>query len=94
MGEYTLKTNLAALEDAQANEYLMDFGQIIEKAFEHSDSRMRLLGNLLVLELGRGMKQSFRCVCGMRRGFSGTTWADASRRRIFRTLQTIILRGC
>lgn len=50
MGEYTLKTNLAALEDAQANEYLMDFGQIIEKAFEHSDSRMRLLGNLLVLE--------------------------------------------
>ena len=28
----------------------MDFGQIIEKAFEHSDSRVRLLGNLLVLE--------------------------------------------
>ena len=50
MEEYTLKTNFAALEDAQANEYLMDFGQIIEKAFEHSDSRMRLLGNLLVLK--------------------------------------------
>ncbi len=44
MEEYTLKTNFAALEDAQANEYLMDFGQIIEKAFEHSDSRPRLLG--------------------------------------------------
>ena len=50
MEEYTLKTNFAALEDAQANEYLMDFGQIIEKAFEHSDSRPRLLGNLLVME--------------------------------------------
>ncbi len=50
MEEYTLKTNFAALEDAQANEYLMDLGQIIEKAFEYSDSRPRLLGNLLVLE--------------------------------------------
>ena len=50
MEEYTLKTNFAALEVPQANEYLMDFGKIIEKAFEYSDSRPRLLGNLLVLE--------------------------------------------
>lgn len=50
MQEYTLKTNFAALEDAQANEYLMDFGKIIEKEFEYSDSRLCLLGNLLVLE--------------------------------------------
>lgn len=50
MGEYTLKTNFAALEEPQANEYLMDFKKIVEKAFEHSDSRARLLGNLLVLE--------------------------------------------
>ncbi len=48
--EYTLKTNFAALKVPQANEYLMDFGKIIEKAFEYSDSRPRLLGNLLVLE--------------------------------------------
>ena len=48
--EYTLKTKFAALEVPQAIEYLMDFGKIIEKAFEYRDSRPRLLGNLLVLE--------------------------------------------
>ena len=50
MQEYTLKTKFAALEVPQAIEYLMDFGKIIEKAFEYRDSRPRLLGNLLVLE--------------------------------------------
>lgn len=50
MGEYTLKTNFAALDEPQANEYLIDFREIVEKAFEHSDNRLRLLGNLLVLE--------------------------------------------
>ncbi|MDE7325098.1 MAG: hypothetical protein K2N63_02290 [Lachnospiraceae bacterium] len=50
MGEYTLKTNFAALEEPYANEYLIDFRNIVEKAFEHSDSRLRLPGNLLVLE--------------------------------------------
>ena len=50
MGEYTLKTDFAALEEPQAQEYLTDFGKIVEKAFAHSDSRPRLLGNLLVLE--------------------------------------------
>ena len=50
MQEYTLKTKFAALKVPQANEYLMDFGKIIEKAFEYRDSRPRLLGNLLVLE--------------------------------------------
>ena len=50
MGEYTLKTDFAALEEPQAKEYLMDFGKIVERAFAHSDSRPRLLGNLLVLE--------------------------------------------
>lgn len=48
--EYTLKTNFAALDEPQAKEYLIDFKKIVEKAFEHSDSRPRLLGNLLVLE--------------------------------------------
>ena len=38
------------MEVPQAIEYLMDFGKIIEKAFEYRDSRPRLLGNLLVLE--------------------------------------------
>ena len=50
MQEYTLKTKFAALDVPQAIEYLMDFGKIIEKAFEYRDSRPRLLGNLLVLE--------------------------------------------
>lgn len=50
MGEYTLKTNFAALEEPQANEYLIDFRKIVERAFEHSDNRLRLLGNLLILE--------------------------------------------
>ena len=36
MEEYALKTNFAALEVPQANEYLMDFGKIIEKAFVQS----------------------------------------------------------
>ena len=49
MQEYTLKTKFAALEVPQAIEYLMDFGKIIEKAFEYRDSRPRLLGNLLCL---------------------------------------------
>lgn len=50
MQEYTLKTKFAALDVPQAIEYLMDFGKIIEKAFEYRGSRPRLLGNLLVLE--------------------------------------------
>ena len=50
MEEYTLKTNFAVLVVPYANEYLIDFRNIVEKAFAHSDSRPRLLGNLLVLE--------------------------------------------
>ena len=50
MAEYTLKTNFTALVEPYANEYLIDFRNIVEKAFVHSDSRPRLLGNLLVLE--------------------------------------------
>lgn len=50
MGEYTLKTDFAALEEPQAYEYLTDMKNIVEKAFEHSDNRLRLLGNLLILE--------------------------------------------
>ena len=50
MGEYTLNTDFSALEEPQTKEYLMDFGKIVEKVFESSDSRPRLLGNLLVLE--------------------------------------------
>ncbi len=50
MGEYTLKTDFAALGEQQAYKYLMNFKEIVEKAFEHSDNRQRLLGNLLVLE--------------------------------------------
>ena len=42
--------NSAALEEPQAQEYLTDFGKTVEKAFVHSVSRPRLLGNLLVLE--------------------------------------------
>ena len=62
MEEYTLKTKFAALKVPQANEYLMDFGKIIEKAFEYRDSRPRLLGNLLVLE----------CYCNtVQRGLEG-----------------------
>ena len=62
MQEYTLKTKFAALKVPQANEYLMDFGKIIEKAFEYRDSRPRLLGNLLVLE----------CYCNtVQRGLEG-----------------------
>ena len=62
MQEYTLKTKFAALKVSQANEYLMDFGKIIEKAFEYRDSRPRLLGNLLVLE----------CYCNtVQRGLEG-----------------------
>ena len=62
MQEYTLKTKFAALEVPQAIEYLMDFGKIIEKAFEYRDSRPRLLGNLLVLE----------CYCNtVQRGLEG-----------------------
>lgn len=50
MGEYTLKTNFAVLEEPQAKEYLMDLKKVVEEAFEHSENRQRLLGNLLVLE--------------------------------------------
>ena len=86
MEEYTLKTNFAALEDAQANEYLMDFGQIIEKAFEYRDSRPRLLGNLLVLEcycntVQRGLEgletQLFVCL----RYAQGLLWDYLGRRK-------------
>ena len=50
MEEYTLKTDFAALGEPQANEYLMGFREIVEKAFKHSDNHLRLLGNLLILE--------------------------------------------
>lgn len=50
MGNYTLKTDFAALEESQAKEYLMDIRKIVENAFEGCDNRSRLLGNLLVLE--------------------------------------------
>lgn len=50
MGEYTLKTDFAALEEPQAYKYLKDFKGIVEEAFEHSDNHRRLLANLLVLE--------------------------------------------
>ena len=70
MQEYTLKTNFAALMEPYANEYLIDFRNIVEKAFAHSDSRPRLLGNLLVLERycntvqqGLAADKAQLCVC-------------------------------
>ncbi len=50
MAAYAQWKNSAALEEPQAQEYLTDFGKTVEKAFVHSVSRPRLLGNLLVLE--------------------------------------------
>ena len=86
MQEYTLKTKFAALKVPQANEYLMDFGKIIEKAFEYRDSRPRLLGNLLVLEcycntVQRGLEgletQLFVCL----RYAQGLLWDYLGRRK-------------
>ena len=60
MQEYTLKTNFAALEVPQAIEYLMDFGKIIEKAFEWSCD---LLVQLVSIEGGRVDYEDFE-ECG------------------------------
>ena len=47
---YTLKTDFAALEESQAYKYLINFREIVGEAFEYSDNRLCLLGNLLILE--------------------------------------------
>ena len=61
MQEYTLKTKFAALKVSQANEYLMDFGKIIEKAFVQSilQNTLRIRARILM----NGLQLSGVAIC-------------------------------
>lgn len=49
MGNFTIDTDLAALDGAQTKAWLESFGNMIENAFIDCSNEQRLLGNLLVL---------------------------------------------
>ena len=102
MEEYTLKTNFAALVVPYANEYLIDFRNIVEKAFAHSDSRPRLLGNLLVLErycntVQQGLTADKAQLCVCLRYAQGLLWDYLGGRVTaadFQDFAMIIMHGC
>lgn len=50
MSKYSLDTDFSALNGPKANNWILRFRDIAETAFKNSDTRSRLLGNLLVIE--------------------------------------------
>lgn len=50
MSKYSLDTDFSSLNGPKANNWILRFRDIAETAFKNSDTRSRLLGNLLVIE--------------------------------------------
>ena len=50
MEKFTLDTDFSTLSGSQTNEWILGFREMTKEAFAESDDRIRLLGNLLIME--------------------------------------------
>lgn len=66
MENLTLDTDFSSLTGAQSDEWILNFMALADDAFKESDDRLRLLGNLLILEQYLNTLRQELAVCGQK----------------------------
>ena len=97
--KYTLDTDFSSLNGPKAANWIMGFQDMVEDAFADSNSHLRLLGNLLILEpyihtLRQGLTDTGRSVSDVCQEALDVLWdylEDKMRHMIFRILPIIFM---